>query len=251
MSLIDRVEVVLVQPAEGGNVGSCARALKNMGFSSLRMVDPRYEDRREARKMAVHATDVLESARVFGSVEEATRDANWVVATSVRSRTHPERKPPIGPQEFITRLQELPAGSRAALLFGPERTGLTNDQLGKCQDILTLRTADAYPSLNLAQAVLLAAWEIRKADLQPQVSAYRKQAVTAGEVNELLNHMQRTLEIIGYLNPQNPDLILDDLRKVLSRAVLDQRELSMLRGIFHKMDLWIAHHGGPPTPNQR
>jgi len=251
VSLIERVEVVLVEPAEGGNVGSCARALKNLGFSSFNIVAPRYEDRRQARKMAVHAKDLLESARTFGSIEEATQDANWVVGTSVRSRTHPERKPPIAPDEFIKRLAELPEGARAALLFGPERTGLTNDQLGKCQDILTFPTADDYPSLNLAAAVLLVAWEVRKADLQPLVAATRNQTATAGEVNELLGHMQRTLDIIGYLNPQNPDLILDDLRKVLSRAALDQRELSMLRGMFHKMDLWIASHGGPPTPNRR
>ena len=250
MSLTDKVEVILVEPAEGGNVGSCARALKNMGFSSFNMVDPRYEDRPMAHKMAVHAQDVLESARVYQSIEEATRDAHWVVATSVRSRTHPERKPPIGPDEFIERLRKLPRGAKAALLFGPERTGLTNTQLGKCQDILTVPTSDKFASMNLAQAVMVVAWEIRKADLQPLVEPSRNQTVTAGEVEGLIAHMRRTLEIIEYLDPQNPDLILDDLRKVLSRAALDSRELSMLRGIFHRMDVYIAEHGGPPTPNQ-
>ena len=250
MSLIEKVEVILVEPAEGGNVGSCARALKNMGFSSFNMVDPRYEDRPMAHKMAVHAQDVLESARVFDSIEEATRDANWVVATSVRSRTHPERKPPIGPDEFIKRLRDLPEGAKAALLFGPERTGLTNAQLGKCQDILTVPTAAEFSSMNLAQAVMVVAWEIRKADLQPVVEPSRNQTVTAGEIEGFVAHMRRTLDIIEYLDPQNPDLILDDLRKVLARAALDSRELSMLRGIFHRMDVYIAEHGGPPTPNQ-
>ena len=185
MSLTERVEVILVEPAEGGNVGSCARALKNMGFASFNMVDPRYEDRKMARKMAVHAQDVLGSARVFASIEEATKDANWVVATSVRSRTHPERKPPMGPEEFIARLRELPRGSKAALLFGPERTGLTNAQLGKCQDILTIPTSEEFSSMNLAQAVMVIAWEIRKADLQPVVSASRNETVTAGQIDEL------------------------------------------------------------------
>lgn len=250
MSLIERVEVILVEPAEGGNVGSCARALKNMGFTSFNMVDPRYEDRPMAHKMAVHAQDVLDSARVLESIEEATQDAHWVVATSVRSRTHPERKPPMGPDEFIERLREMPDGSKAALLFGPERTGLTNTQLGKCQDILTIPTSAEFSSMNLAQAVMLVAWEIRKADLQPLVAPSRDQTVTAGQVDELLAHMRRTLKIIEYLDPQNPDLILDDLRKVLSRSALDKRELSMLRGIFHRMDVYIAEHGGPPTSNK-
>jgi TrmH family RNA methyltransferase len=250
VSLTEKVEVVLVEPAEGGNVGSCARALKNMGFTSFNMVDPRYEDRPMARKMAVHAQDVLDSARVFASIEEVTKDAHWVVATSVRSRTHPERKPPIGPDEFIQRLRDLPEGSKAALLFGPERTGLTNDQLGKCQDILTIPTSADFSSMNLAQAVMVIAWEIRKADLEPLVTATRDQTVTAGQIDDLLAHMRRTLDIIEFLDPQNPDLILDDLRKVLARAALDKRELSMLRGIFHRMDVYIAEHGGPPTPNQ-
>jgi len=250
VSLTERVEVILVEPAEGGNVGSCARALKNMGFSSFNMVDPRYEDRPMARKMAVHAQDVLESVKVFESIEDATKDAHWVVATSVRSRTHPERKPPMVPEEFIKRLRELPQGSKAALLFGPERTGLTNAQLGKCQDILTIPTAQEFSSMNLAQAVMLVAWEIRKADLQPLVSASRNETVTAGEIEALVAHMRRTLDIIEYLDAQNPDLILNDLRKVLARSALDRRELSMLRGIFHRMDVYISEHGGPPTPNQ-
>ena len=250
MSLVDKVEVILVEPAEGGNVGSCARALKNMGFSSFNMIDPRYEDRKMARKMAVHAQDVLDSARVYQSIGEATKDAHWVVATSVRGRTHPERKPPMGPDEFTSRLRELPEGSKAALLFGPERTGLTNAQLGKCQDILTVPTSDDFASMNLAQAVMVIAWEIRKADLQPVVEPSRNQTVTAGEIEGLVAHMRRTLDIIEYLDTQNPNLILDDLRKVLSRAALDSRELSMLRGIFHRMDVYISEHGGPPTPNQ-
>ena len=190
MSLIEKVEVILVEPAEGGNVGSCARALKNMGFSSFNMVDPRYEDRPMAHKMAVHAQDVLESARVFDSIEEATRDANWVVATSVRSRTHPERKPPIGPDEFIKRLRDLPEGAKAALLFGPERTGLTNAQLGKCQDILTVPTAAEFSSMNLAQAVMVVAWEIRKADLQPvevvPAGRHRPFGCRAGDIDPVI-----------------------------------------------------------------
>jgi tRNA/rRNA methyltransferase len=98
--------------------------------------------------------------------------------------------------------------------------------------------------------VLLVAWEIRRAELESTTPEIERERVTAEAIEALLSHARRTLDVIGYLDPQNPRLILDDLRKVLSRAELDPRELNMIRGIFHRMDVWISQHGGPPTPNQ-
>jgi tRNA/rRNA methyltransferase len=250
MSLVDRVDIVLVEPSEGGNVGSCARALKNMGFRRLTIVRPQYDDPKNAIKMAVHAADLVEQAQIHQSMEDAIQSAAWVVGLSCRPRSHSDRKPPMAPEEFIAKLKQTPADSKVALVFGAERTGLTNAQLGLCQDIFTFPTCEEYPSMNLAQSVMLAAWEIRKADLAAPIEQAGREQVTAGELEGLISHLERTLEIIGYLNPQNPEHILRDLRKVLSRAKLDPRELSMLRGIFHRMDVWIAMHGGPPTPNQ-
>jgi tRNA/rRNA methyltransferase len=247
---VSKVDIVLVEPVEGGNVGSVARALKNMGFASLTLVNPQFADYREARKMAVHAKDLLESARQFATLEEAIESATWVVGLSCRLRVHQERKIPYGPKKFIDELSRLPAGAWAALVFGPEPTGLTNAHLGLCQEILTIPTSADYPSMNLAQAVMLVAWEIRRAQLDSDSCSISREAVTAGDLDSLINHLRRTLTNIDYLDPQNPELILNDLRKVLSRAEMDPRELRMLRGIFHRMDLWIAGHGGPPTPNQ-
>jgi TrmH family RNA methyltransferase len=250
MRIRDRVDIILVEPVEGGNVGSAARALKNMGFSRLRLVNPQYAHERDARKMAVHAADLVESACVHATLEEAIQSASWVVGLSCRSRSHPERKLPIGPEEMLSRLAGLPDSSKTALVFGPEPTGLSNTHLGRCQDILSLPTSDAYPSMNLAHAVLVTAWEIRRIDRQPREEHPAREMVTAGDLDATMEHMRRTLDIIGFLDLQNPELILNDLRKVLQRATLDPRELRMLRGIFHRMDLWIANHGGPPTPNQ-
>ncbi len=249
--LIERVAIVLVEPAEGGNVGSCCRALVNCGFSGFSMVRPRVADWAEARKMAVHAASMLDAARTYDSLRAAVADAHWVVGVSGRPRSHPQGKQPIGLGDLTDRLRRLPAGGKAALVFGPERAGLTNAQLGLCQDILRLPTAEAYTSMNLAHAVLVVAWTIRMAGAASAVEeAPDRETVGAAELDGLMEQAERTLKIIGYLDPQNPRLTLDELRWVFSRAGLGERELRMLRGVFHRMDVWISNHGGPPTPNQ-
>ncbi|MBN2496257.1 MAG: RNA methyltransferase [Deltaproteobacteria bacterium] len=253
MSLRSRVDFVLVEPSEAGNVGSCARALANTGVGGFALVRPRYADPEPARTLAVHAAQLVDEAPVFDSLEAAVARTAWVVGVSGRPRAYPERKPPIGPADLVTRLDQMPSESRAALVFGPERCGLTNAQLGLCQDVLCLASADSYPSYNLAHAVLLVAWELLRADRRragQREPRDPRELATAGELDGLMNHARRTLGAIGYLNPQNPRLALDELRKVFARADLDPRELRMLRGIFHRMDVWIAAHGGPPTPNE-
>ncbi|RME19912.1 MAG: RNA methyltransferase [Deltaproteobacteria bacterium] len=248
------IRFLLLSTEYGGNAGACARVLANLGFGPPVLVEPRFEDWAEARKFAVHAAGLLETAPRFDSLERAVADAHWVVGTSCRGRKHPDRKPPMGPEEFASRLRSLAAGEKAAVVFGPESTGLTNAELGLCQDILYLPTSPDYPSLNLAQAVALVAWEARKAlgrEAGREAGTAGRARVSAGEIEGLIGHMRRTLSVIGYLNPQNPDIVLDDLRKVLMRAEPDGRELAMLRGIFHKMDVWIDMHGGPENPNKK
>ena len=256
MNLLRAVQFLLVEPAEGGNVGASCRAMKNCGFApgSLTLVDPRVEDWVQARKMAVHAADMLDEAQRFEQLEDALAEAQWVVGVSGRPRTHPERKIPMGPDEFVERLRSLSGRGQTALVFGCERTGLTNAQLGRCQDVLTLPTSQAYSSLNLAQAVMVVAWTLRLAQLESRTPAAAHEPAdrlaTAAELEGLVGHAERTLMLIEYLDPQNPCLILDELRKVFARASMSPRELRMMRGIFHRMDVWISEHGGPPTANQ-
>jgi tRNA/rRNA methyltransferase len=208
---------------------------------------------------AVHAGDLLRAAQVHDSVAAVVSDASWVVAVSGRDHEYAERKSVLGPDGFIRRLRALPAGARCVLLFGSERFGLTNAQARYGQDILTFPTSERYPSMNLAQAVAITAWEIRRADLgaglgaaaEPAPAAEpKRELVTAGQIEGLMSHLRRSLGIVGFLNPQNPELILDDLRRMVARAALDPRELAILRGVLHRLDVWIASHGGPPTLNQ-
>lgn len=254
MNLFDRVCFVLVEPSQGGNVGSAARALANMGFSRLRLVRPVYSDEEAARRMAVHAYDRIEKAERFDHLADALADRHWVVATTGRGRAYPDRKPPLEPDNFLARLINRPAEEKIAVVFGPERIGLTAEQVGLCSDILRLPSADEYPVLNLAQAVLLVAYEIRRAALRSPTNlpspSQRGASVSAEALDSLIAHCAHTLGVLGFLNPQNPRLILDDLRHVFSRAGLVERELAILRGVLHKMDAFISQHGGPPTPNQ-
>jgi tRNA/rRNA methyltransferase len=251
VSLIERVDIILVEPSEGGNVGSCARALKNMGFAQFDMVRPRYTDTRAATTMAVHAKDLLHGSHIHATLEAAIAKAHWVVATSGRRRSYPERKVPLTPEQVVKKMQSLPTEARVAVVFGPERIGLTAEELGLCQDLLVLPTAQEYPILNLAQAVLLVAYEIRRADLAKAMpKRSKRRTVSADRLDGLVAHLRHTLGTVGFLNKQNPRLILDDLRFLFSRAALDERELQLLRGILHRVDVTIARLGGPPTLNQ-
>lgn len=251
MSLdLTQIDFVLVSPSEGGNVGACCRALMNCGFGRLTLVRPEVQNWEEARRFAVHAAGLLDTCRREDSLQSALDGAHWTVGVSGRVRAYPERRPPIGPDELVLRLRALPAGARTALVFGPERTGLTNEELGRCQDILRLPTSPEYPILNLSHAVLAVAWTLWRAEAEPAPVAPARGLADAGALDGLVRHMQHTLSVIGYLNPENPRWILDDLRVLLMRASLDVREVAMLRGIFHCMDVWIVNHGGPPTPNQ-
>jgi TrmH family RNA methyltransferase len=252
LSLSTRVDVILVEPGEGGNVGRCARGCKNMGISSLRLVRPAFSDWPEAKKMAVHAIDVLEAARVYPSLEEAIAEDTWVVGCTARERDNPERKMSLSPGEFTQILSRRSENGRVAVVFGSERTGLTNADLGLCQDVIKIPAHPDYPVLNLSHAVLLVAWEIRRADLEPSAApSEAREVVSSREIDGLVSHMQRTLTLLKYLNPQNPRIVLDELRGVFSRAQLTPRELQMLRGIFHRMDVTISEHGGLTLPVDR
>jgi TrmH family RNA methyltransferase len=251
MNLCDRVDFVLVEPSESGNVGSCARVLMNTGFRSFTMVNPKVTDWGRAHKMAVHASLLVENARICKSLVEAIGECSYVVGFSARVRSHPERKSPLGPDEFLERICCLPSCERAALVFGPERTGLTNLELGLCNDVVCLPTANAYTSMNLASCVLVVAWELWRAEhATSPLRVIQRKVVSFSELNELLSHAKRTLDLIGYLDSGNPRIVMDELRTIFARAKLDARELRMFRGIFHCVDVWISRHHGPPTPNE-
>ena len=234
---LESVDVVLVRPARAANVAAACRALKNMGLGSLLLVgaDPGL-DEPAARALAYGAWDVLDGVRRPASLREAVAGCTLVAGTS--GRPHPEAWTPRRlAEESVSR----PAAERVAVVFGPEAEGLRNDELALCHVRVHIPTDPAQPSVNLAQAVLLIAYELRVAALAaeapPEVAAVPGAA--AGQVDAALDEWRQALLAIGYLNPDNPEAILSETRRLLVRAGVTAREVTLLRGMARQI-LWSA-----------
>ena len=236
MTDLDNITIVLVEPQNPGNVGMVCRAMKNMGISLLRLVNPCRIDHPEALKFAVNARDVLERAVTFPTLREALDDCTFSVATTRRHGKY--RQEIFTPGEIATRIKEAQGAGRVALVFGREDSGLTTKEVALCRWQATIPTSPDFGSLNLAQAVLLFSYELFMSEGK---TTSRKERVPApgGELEILYEHMEQTLLRIGFLNPQNPDHIMRTLRRVFARAELDPREVAVLRGLMAQID-WAA-----------
>lgn len=223
---------VLVQPSHAGNVGAAARAIKVMGFAELVLVAPRHADvlqQPEAAAFASGALDVLAAARVVPTLAEALAGVTWACATAMTPRD-------FGPPTWAPRAH-LPslavAGHDVAFVFGPERTGLANDDVYRCHACLSIPTHPDYGSLNLAQAVQLIAYEWRQAlggfAVEPRAAA--RELADMAAVEGLIAHWEQMLVQIGFLDPAAPKKLLPRLRQLFNRAQLGSEEVHILRGI--------------------
>jgi len=237
--------VILVEPSLPWNIGAAARAMKNMGFSKLRLVTSPGSTAhlsREARRMSAGSEEILEQARTYGSLPDAVEDLQVVVGCTARRGKG--RHPLLEPGDLFARFQDHPAGTALGIVFGREDRGLENTELDLCHLLTTIPTAPEHTSLNLAQAVLLVCYELaRPTRALPQRTKPGRTCATAKEMEQLYLHGRDVLLRVGFLNPQNPDRILRVLRRVLGRAGLDSREVSIFRGILRHMD-WYARHAG-------
>lgn len=241
MDLKQRVSVVLVGTQSPGNIGMVCRAMKNMGLSDLRLVNPCQVDHLDAIKFAVSARNILDSARIFTSLEDAIADCEFSVATTRRHGKY--RNEISAPAEIVERFSACAPSSRLALVFGREDSGLTTDEVALCRWQSTIETADEFGSLNLSQAVLIFCYEFLKGVAPVPVKQAREVAGSAS-LEPLYQHMERSFLRIGYLNPQNPDHMMRTLRRIFSRAELDEREVSSLRGLLSQIDWACAEFKG-------
>lgn len=244
---LERFAVVLFKPAASGNIGAAARALKNMGMADLRLVAPRSFNRRAAATMAVHARNVLESARIFPTLAEALEDRTLTIGTTCRPGAYRSAARPL--REAAASLASNRSRERVAIIFGPEDTGLTNRELKACQQLITIPASAGYPSLNLAQAVMLVAYELMMAAggaAQPGGAARSARAAPprapASAVDAMFERMAQALVAIGFLPAANPDHIMFTLRAILGRSGLSPRELDILSGIARQIR-WFAEGG--------
>ena len=260
------IKIVLVNTTHPGNIGAAARAMKTMGLEQLALVAPRHFPSAECTARAAGADDVLAGATVFPNVEEAVADCGLVFGTSARTRSiaWPEVTPETAAAQIIEH-----AGSGAAVLFGRESSGLSNEELEICHAMIRIPTNAEFASLNLAQAVQIICYEIGKQRLagetgsgdglkhvpegtgggsgvpgtdprlhhagtclNPSPGDDTESPVTAGEMEYFYEHFEQTLTDIGYLDPEKPRRLMRRIRRLFNRARLDSNEYNILRGIL-------------------
>jgi tRNA/rRNA methyltransferase len=249
MDLLGNFAFLLVSPLQAGNVGSVARALKNTGLSDLRLVAPRPGAfGRAAATMAVHAGDVLRNSQHYDSLGTALADCTLAVGTTCRPGLY--RSGVIGLREAALQLVTEAAANRVAIIFGPEDTGLVNLELKLCQRLITIPTAPEYPSLNLAQAVMLVAYELMMAAGAAREMPVVEPHAPAVAVDAMLERLSEALVSIGFLPAENPEHIMFALRAILGRAGIGLRELDILSGVARQIR-WFSEGGFEAVETKR
>ena len=239
---LENITILLVKPQYAGNIGSASRAMKNMGLSKLALVTPAQDPLSpEAKMMATAAKDILRSARIYPTLEEALTGFRWVAGTSARKGR--VRGPFISPREICPEIISLARSVPVAILFGREDKGLTNEELAPCQALVSMPTHPGLSSLNLAQAVMIFCYELYMASLDiqretPSVSRFPRPAEFQ-KMEGMYAHLEDLLTRIGFLDPKNPKRILHTLRRIFGRANLSDRDVAILRGIFRQLE-WYA-----------
>ena len=243
--------VILCEPQLGENIGTAARAMANFGLWDLRLVRPRDGWPNERAVAAASRADhVIERVRVFETLEEAVADLTLVLATTARSRDL--QKEVIGPDEAATRMAaQIGAGKSVGLLFGREKWGLLNEEVALADSIVTLPVEPAFASLNIAQAVLLMAYEWRRhSDIGAQLPFADAMAEVAPreELIGLFGHLETTLDGSGFFTaPDKRPTVINNLRTMLERGKFTSQEIRTLRGVISSID----RRHERPNPNRQ
>jgi TrmH family RNA methyltransferase len=223
------VRIVLIDPSHPGNIGSVARAMKNMALTDLVLVRPRAFPHAEAIALAAGADDILAGARVVDTVPEAIADCAFIAGTTSRPRSYYWEF--ATPRDAAGRIIGLPAENRAALLFGSERYGLGTEDLNHCNVLVRIPANPEYCSLNLAMSVQLIAYEIFMAREQPQSHVQLEMALApSGDLEHFYTHLREVLNDIDF--EDRTGYLMERLRRLFNRAQLDRNELNLMRGIL-------------------
>ncbi|MGH8454785.1 MAG: RNA methyltransferase [Nevskiales bacterium] len=234
MAQLSDIRIVLVETSHPGNIGAAARAMKTMGLSQLALVAPKYHTHPEATALASNAPDVLEQAQVYPTLQAAVADCTLVMATSARPRHHNWQV--VTPRECAAELATLPPGESAALVFGREKFGLTNDELGLCHQLVQIPANPEYSVLNLAAAVQLLAYELRLAMQSPAPQELLEPGVGNAAMEDFYAHLERVITRTGFLDPDNPRKLMRRLRCLFNRARPDANEYNILRGLLASVE---------------
>jgi len=240
--ILERIDIVLSRPRIGGNVGAAARAVKNMGLGGLRLVGLEKAVLPEARMFAVGAVDVLENARIFDNLEEALSGAGIILGASRRVKSSRVRI--MTSREAVVHVLENLGDSRALFVFGPEDTGLTSRELSLCHGIVSIPADERYPSLNLAQAVMVLAYDLRMAaGCSSPVRSFGEP--TREEKEQMLTQVMSVLDRSGFFLWNPREKVILHMREILERGVRTSQDARIIRGVFRRIAWALA--GGEKT----
>ena len=242
------IRVVLVETSHPGNIGAVARAMKNMGLGQLVLVRPKAFPHSEASARASGATDLLERAQVVGSLPEGLAGCGLVVATTARERDPNVRV--LDVRDGAARMVEEAVRGPVALLFGNERTGLTNDELALANLLLRIPADPGYSSLNLAMAVQVVAYEVYRArGAAVQAPGRVVPRATADDMERLYAHLAVVLDEVGFKDRTTSGThLMERIRRLINRADLDQNEANIVRGILTAVQQRRRTAGTPHAP---
>lgn len=239
MSLLDQIKIVLIETSHTGNMGSAARAMKTMGLSKLCLVNPIVKPDSQSISLAAGASDIIKQAQIVNSIDEAVAGCQLVIGTSARLR-HLEWPHLESEQSGQKMIEEAMLGHQVALVFGRERVGLTNDELQKCHYHVSIPANPDYSSLNLAMSVQVLCYEIRMAYLAQQhaepIVQQEPDYPKNDDIERFYCHLEQTLLQTGFINPNHPGQIMGRLRRLFTRARIEQQELNILRGILTSIE---------------
>jgi tRNA/rRNA methyltransferase len=238
------ISVVLVDTHSGANIGAAARAMKNMGLRRLKLVNPCDYEGQECRALARKAIELVRAAEIYSSLDAALAEENLVIGTT-STRERKEKQPVYTPREVAPEIWEYAQDKRVALVFGPERRGLTEAQLAGCQYLVSIPAHPGFPVLNLAHSVTVMAYEIFNATVADTRS--KPELASHQERQQMYAHMEQVLVDIGFLSSQTPDHIMGAIRRFLGRAQLSSRDVQIIRGIMGQMEWYVQQgHRLPP-----
>ena len=233
----DNIRIVLVETSHPGNIGAAARAMKNMGLTQLYLVQPKQFPSGVAVGRAAGAIDILDNAVVVDCLEAAISDCGLVIGTSARQRSIPLKM--LWPDECADAVVRAVTGNQVAIVFGREDSGLSNQELQLCHWHVQIPASEDYSSLNLAAAVLLLCYEIRRGFMRqqtlepPREEDYWDIARATGEqVEHFYAHLEKVLVRIEFHDPENPRQLMQRLRRLFGRVGIDAMEMNILRGIL-------------------
>lgn len=247
-TVLDNIRIVLVGTLYSGNVGSVCRAMENMGIHDLVLAAPQIcDDGKDAERLAVHATDILNSCKKTKTFEEAIEDCAFVVGTTARGGLY--RQHVKTPRELAPSLLELAANGKVALVFGREDKGLLNEEIMRCTHLIRIPVDPDYTSINLSQAVLICCYELYTAlgtYIPPQEKS--KPAVM-GQKIRLMNLWRKMILTIGFVKEDKADHMMQGFQRIFSRGIYSEDDASIMMGIARQADWASKTH--PKDPGRK